>query len=103
MFVGQFRLQCSHLVVYGHEVKGLTPYKGLALNVGICLNLWIKKTVPEESQLLWGVQINYDDFFRLSLGPVLCHILWSQGRMGGMGGMQGTAAEEAGVCVEQAN
>lgn len=29
-------------MVYSDEVKGLTPYKGLALNVAICLNLWIK-------------------------------------------------------------
>lgn len=40
--LGKFRRHCNHLAVYSDEVKGSKPYKGFALNVTICLKLWIK-------------------------------------------------------------
>lgn len=39
-------------------------------------------------------RLTIEDYFRPWLGPVLSHSLWSHGKMGGMGGMHGTAAEE---------
>lgn len=96
-------------------MKGLTRHKGLALNVAICLNLWItdstigitvtqKRTERKgggdgEGVMPDGLTMTTSSDLHLALRSAIAS--GSHGKMGGMGGMQGTAAEEAGGCEEE--